>query len=87
MALIKAIFFDNAHPASAARFWAQALDNYELAPYDDEELARLRDLGLAPGLLPRRRDVDTWDDARVVADQCPEGRFGRALHRLAREAA
>ena len=53
----------------------------------ERQLARLRALGLAPGLLPRRRDVDTWDDARVVADECPEGRFGRAVPRLAGQAA
>ncbi|MFG2132228.1 VOC family protein [Streptomyces sp. NPDC048751] len=46
MASIKDIVFDSPHPASAARFWAQALDDYEIAPYDDEELTRLRSLGI-----------------------------------------
>lgn len=36
------------HPASLARFWAAALEGYEIAPYDDEEIARLADLGLTP---------------------------------------
>ncbi|MEU6199456.1 VOC family protein [Streptomyces sp. NPDC047061] len=46
MASIKDIVFDSPHPASAARFWAQALDDYEIAPYDQEELTRLRSLGI-----------------------------------------
>jgi len=46
VASIKDIVFDSLHPASAARFWAQALDGYEIAPYDEEELARLRSMGI-----------------------------------------
>ena len=46
MASIKDIVFDSPHPASAARFWSQALDDYEIAPYDEEELARLRSAGI-----------------------------------------
>ncbi|MGW8531687.1 MULTISPECIES: VOC family protein [Nocardiopsidaceae] len=34
------------HPASLARFWAAALDGYEVAPYDDGELERLRREGI-----------------------------------------
>lgn len=59
------IVFDCRHPASLARFWAAVLDGYHVAPYDDEELARLRDEGIddpeddpsvlveAPGRTPR----------------------------------
>ena len=36
------IVFDCRHPASLARFWAAALDGYDVAPYDEAELARLR---------------------------------------------
>ncbi len=46
MASIKDIVFDSPHPASAARFWARALEDYEIAPYDEEELARLRSMGV-----------------------------------------
>ncbi|WBO64226.1 VOC family protein [Streptomyces camelliae] len=46
MASIKDIVFDSPHPASSARFWAQALDDYEIAPYDEEELTRLRSVGI-----------------------------------------
>ncbi len=38
--------FDCRHPASLARFWAVVLDGYAVAPYDDEELARLRSIGV-----------------------------------------
>jgi hypothetical protein len=46
MAKLGDIVFDAAHPASLARFWAAALDGYAVAPYDDEELARLRANGV-----------------------------------------
>lgn len=65
MARIGDVTFDCRHPASLARFWAAALDGYEVAPYDDDELARLRSVGIddpeddptvlveAPGAAPR----------------------------------
>ena len=45
MAWLADIVIDCAAPAALARFWAAALDGYVVAPYDEEELARLRDLG------------------------------------------
>jgi hypothetical protein len=50
------VVFDCSHPASLARFWAAAVDGYTVAPYDDEELARLRSLGYSgpeedPGVI------------------------------------
>jgi len=65
MARLHDVVFDSHHPASIARFWAAALDGYEVAPYDEAELARLRGLGVldpeddpnvlieAPGMGPR----------------------------------
>jgi hypothetical protein len=41
------IVFDSAHPASLARFWAAALDDYDVAPYDDEEIAKLQSMGFS----------------------------------------
>jgi hypothetical protein len=41
VATIKDIVVDSAHPASIARFWAAALDEYDVAPYDEPELQRL----------------------------------------------
>lgn len=46
MAKLHDVVFDCSHPASLARFWAEALDGYEVAPYDDEELERLRREGI-----------------------------------------
>ena len=46
MARLHDIVFDCRHPASLARFWAAAMDGYEVAPYDDDELARLRGMGI-----------------------------------------
>ncbi len=59
------VVIDCVHPASLARFWAAVLDAYEVAPYDDDEIARLRAMGIddieddpsvlveAPGVTPR----------------------------------
>jgi Glyoxalase-like domain len=65
MARLHDVVIDSRHPASAARFWAAALDDYEVAPYDEAELERLRTMGTfdpendpsvlveAPGVTPR----------------------------------
>ena len=61
------IVFDCHHPASLARFWAAALDDHHVVPYDDEELARLRAAGIDdpeddPSVLveSERSDVRLW---------------------------
>ncbi len=46
MAQIRDLVLDSHHPASLARFWAEALDGYQVAAYDDVELERLRNLGV-----------------------------------------
>lgn len=60
---IRDIVVDAAHAASLARFWAQALDGYAVAPYDDDELARLRTIG-----------VDDPEDDPTILVQGPPGR-------------
>ena len=40
------VVIDCDRPAVVARFWAEALDGYAVAPYDDDELARLRSIGV-----------------------------------------
>jgi hypothetical protein len=59
MARLHDVVIDCAHPASLARFWAAALDGYEVAPYDDAELARLRALGVE----------DPEDDPTVLVER------------------
>jgi hypothetical protein len=61
MAEIADIVVDCAHPASLARFWAQVLDGYAVAPYDEEELARLRANGID----------DPEDDPTVLVEAEP----------------
>src|SRR5688572_18022120 len=61
MATIKDIVVDCHHPASLARFWAAALDGYAVAPYDEAELARLRDIGI----------LDPEDDPSVLVEAAP----------------
>jgi hypothetical protein len=46
MARIRDVIFDCKRPASLARFWAAAIDGYAVAPYDEEELERLRSKGI-----------------------------------------
>lgn len=52
MAILREIVFDCRHPAALARFWAAALEDYEVRPYDAEEIARLAALGLTPETDP-----------------------------------
>jgi hypothetical protein len=58
MARLHDVVFDSHHPASIARFWAAVLDDYEVAPYDEAELARLRSQGIG----------DPEDDPNVLIE-------------------
>ncbi len=58
MAELRDIVIDCSHPASLARFWAAALDGYAVAPYDSEEIERLRSLGI----------TDLEDDPSVLVE-------------------
>jgi hypothetical protein len=68
VARIREVTFDSPHPASIARFWAAALDAYDVAPYDDAELERLRSLGID----------DVNDDPTVVVESA-DGRSPQQL--------
>ncbi len=46
MPSLRDIVVDCDCPAPLARFWVLALDGYEVAPYDAEELERLRGQGI-----------------------------------------
>ncbi|WP_064695981.1 VOC family protein [Rhizobium aegyptiacum] len=48
MGRLKEIVIDCDIPSRVARFWAAALDGYQVMPYDDSELARLAAMGLTP---------------------------------------
>jgi hypothetical protein len=63
MARLQDIVFDSARPAATARFWAAALDDYAVAPYDEAELARLRSLGIN----------STEDDPTVLVEPADGG--------------
>ena len=58
MAQLRDIVIDCSHAASLARFWAAALDGYSVAPYDSEEIERLRSLGI----------TDLEDDPSVLVE-------------------
>ncbi|MBB4574301.1 VOC family protein [Rhizobium lentis] len=52
MGRLKEIVIDCDIPSRVARFWAAALDGYQVMPYDDAELARLAEIGLTPETDP-----------------------------------
>lgn len=52
MAKLIQLVVDCEHPASLARFWAEVLDDFAILPYDDDEVARLANLGLTPETDP-----------------------------------
>ena len=45
MAAMREIVFDCGRAAPLARFWAAALDGYEVRAYDEAELARVAERG------------------------------------------
>jgi hypothetical protein len=49
---LKEIVFECDRPATLARLWAQALQDYQIRPYDAAEIARLAALGLTPETDP-----------------------------------
>jgi hypothetical protein len=73
------IVFDCARPAALARFWAAALDGYEIAPYDDTEIARLKAMGIDdteddPGVLVL---PPSPDKPRLFFQRVPEGKSAK----------
>jgi hypothetical protein len=50
--ILRQIVFDCTNAATLARFWADALEGFEVRPYDDEEIARLAGLGFTPETDP-----------------------------------
>ncbi|MGQ0432276.1 MAG: VOC family protein [Microthrixaceae bacterium] len=48
MGRLAQIVIDCRNPAGLARFWAAALDGFDVLPYDDDEISRLAALGLTP---------------------------------------
>ena len=49
---LRDIVIDAIHPASLARFWAEALEGYAVRAYDEVEVNRLAELGLTPETDP-----------------------------------
>ena len=74
MATLRDIVVDCAKPSALARFWAAALDGYEVEPYDEAEIARLKSLGIDdidddPGVAMRH---ETGAGPRFFFQQVPE---------------
>jgi hypothetical protein len=76
---IDSIVFDCAHPASLARFWCEVLPDFEIAPYDDEEIARLASMGIDdveddPGVLVLSKTTGF----RMCFQKVPEGKTAKS---------
>lgn len=76
MARLGDVVVDCRRAAPLARFWAAAVDGYDVAPYDDAEIARLRSLGYSgpeedPCVLVERADGGL---PRLCFQEVPEGR-------------
>lgn len=56
--MLRDVVVDCRRPAPLARWWAETLDGYRVAPYDDAELARLRAIGV----------IDPEDDPSVLVE-------------------
>jgi hypothetical protein len=52
MGTLSQVVIDCEKPSALARFWAAALDDFDVRPYDDEEVARLATLGYTPETDP-----------------------------------
>ena len=52
MGHLKQIVVDCDLPSALARFWAAALDDFDVRPYDEQEIARLAALGYTPETDP-----------------------------------
>lgn len=52
MARLTQLVVDSRVPAALARFWAAALDDFEVRPYDNEEIVRLAGMGRTPETDP-----------------------------------
>jgi hypothetical protein len=75
---IDSIVFDCSHPASLARFWCEVLLDHEIAPYDDEEIARLKAMGIDdveddPGVLVLPRG----EGPRIFFQKVPEAKTAK----------
>src|SRR5207249_2030347 len=89
MSQLSDVVIDCAKPAALARFWAAALDGYEVAPYDEGELERLRKMGIEdPEDDPFVLVMNTSGTGpRLFFQQVPEGKAVKNRLHLALAAA
>lgn len=52
MARLRQLVVDTREPSLLARFWASALDEFQIRPYDEQEVARLASFGRTPETDP-----------------------------------
>lgn len=79
MARLSQLVVDSRAPAALARFWASALDDFEIRAYDDAEIARLASIGRTPETDPCvMLDGPTLEICFQEVATLPDGR--RAVH-------
>ena len=84
-------------PAVDGGWWALGLSGWTAGLFDGvsmssasagaQQLARLRQLGFSPSILPTLRDIDTVDDALIVAALIPRSRTARVVDEIVETAA
>jgi len=76
---LREIVFHCERPSALARFWAQALDGYEVRPYDEAEIERLAGLGRTPETDPSVA-VDGPGPILFFSEAPETGNRGTAIH-------
>jgi hypothetical protein len=79
MASLRDVVIDCEKPAALARWWAAAIDGYQVAAYDTKELERLRAMGISdpeddPNVLV---EPASGDGPRLWFQQVPEPKLGK----------
>ena len=79
-------------PTDDGGWWVIGLNNPSLPAFvgvpmstpetGTAQAARLRELGLRVATVATERDVDTFDDARIVARRLPDSEFARAVAKV-----
>lgn len=76
---IDSIIFDATHAASLARFWCEVLLDYEIAPYDEEEIEKLKAKGIDDiEEDPNVMALSSEGGPRLFFQKVPEGKTAKS---------
>lgn len=80
--MIDSITFDASHAASLARFWCEVLPEYEIAPYEAEDIAALKSKGIDDIEDDPNVMCITANGPRLFFQTVPEGRTAKSRTHL-----